>query len=141
MDMFSIFDQMDEGIQVITPEFKYHYVNKEVAKQAKSSVEDLLGFTMMEKFPGIEKTKMFGLLKKAMKEREGQQLENEFHFPDGSIGYFELRMIPVTEGVLILSFDVTDRIQLEEKLKKMERKFGKETKSLPGKIAESLHGE
>lgn len=61
----------------------------------------------MEKYPGIEHTEMFDRLRNCMNSKVPEQFINEFDFPDGSSGWFELSMQPVKEGVLILSFDIT----------------------------------
>jgi len=71
---------------------------------------------MMEMYPGIEKTEMFRHLKKCMIERVPYQMENEFIFPDGSKGWFELRIEPTHEGVLVLSMDITERKEIEREL-------------------------
>jgi PAS domain S-box-containing protein len=115
-EKYSIFDKMIEGIQIINREWQYVYVNDTVAAQGKSSREELLGHTMMEKYPGIENSEMFGFLRTCMKEGTPHQMVNEFDFPDGSKGYFELRMQPVPEGVLIMSFDVTKQKRAEKYL-------------------------
>lgn len=105
---YSIFDHLIEGIQVIDFEHKYHYVNEVVADQAKSSVEELTGHKMYEKFPGIEHTEVFKVIDHCLQKRESHRMLNEFDFPDGSKGYFELKFNPVVEGVLVMSIDVTD---------------------------------
>lgn len=111
-------DNLIEGFQLIGFDWKYLYVNHATVKQSKlTSKEDLLGYTMMEKFPGIDKTEMFRLLKKCMKNRVSINFENEFTFPDGSIGWFELRMEPVPKGVFILSMDISDRKKFEKERK------------------------
>ncbi len=43
-----------------------------------------------------------------MVERTYQRMDNEFRFPDGILGWFDLRFLPVPEGVCILSLDVTE---------------------------------
>ncbi len=120
---YHVFDCLIEGVQIVDSQWRYVYVNKAVALQAKSSVESLLGKTMMEQFPGIENTEMFQQLKACMKDREPRQIVNEFAFPDGSRGWFELSMQPVSEGVLVISFDISElknaQVELREKL--MER--------------------
>ncbi|MCB9361563.1 MAG: PAS domain-containing protein [Flavobacteriales bacterium] len=113
---YSIFDNMLEGVQVIDKEFRYFYVNEAVTKHGKSTKEEMIGFTMMDKYPGIENTKLFTLINKCMIDRKASKLLNEFQFPDGSNGYFELRIQPVPEGVLILSIDVSEQKKLENKL-------------------------
>ena len=110
---YFIFDDMLEGVQVIDFEFRYVYVNNTVADHGRVKRKELLGKTMMEKYPGIEKTEMFQFLSKCLKEKKSQRLLNKFEFPDGQFGYFELRMQPVPEGVLILSMDVSNEKKLE----------------------------
>ena len=113
---YSIFDKMIEGIQIVDNDFKYVYVNDTVTIHGKYSKKELLGFTMSEKYPGIEQTEMYGMIQKCMKENIPLQMLNEFDFPDGSKGYFELRMQTVPEGILIMSFDVTKQKQAEQML-------------------------
>ncbi|MDF2455049.1 MAG: sensor histidine kinase [Cytophagaceae bacterium] len=112
-DKYSVFDEIIEGVQIVDSDWRYVYVNNTVALHGKYSKQELLGYTMMEKYPGIETTEMFASLKQCMTDRKHVQMINEFNFPDGSTGYFELRMDPVTDGVLILSFDVTKQKQAE----------------------------
>jgi PAS domain S-box-containing protein len=117
---YFIFDQLIEGVQVIDFQYLYFYLNDSVLAQAKSTKEALLGFSMIEKFPGIEQSPMFAFLQKCMELREAQTYLNEFQHLDGSKGYFELRMQPVPEGVLILSIDETAKTvaikELEEQI-------------------------
>jgi two-component system cell cycle sensor histidine kinase/response regulator CckA len=97
-----------EGCQVIGFEFTYLYVNDAIVAQGQRAREDLIGRTMMECYPGIEGTEMFAALRRCMEGRAYDRMENEFTFPDGSKGWFELRFVPVPAGVCILSLDVTD---------------------------------
>jgi PAS domain S-box-containing protein len=111
----STFDNLLEGFQLISFDWEYLYVNKALLKQSKyEKKEELIGFTMMEKYPGIENTEMFKILELCMQNRRGAMMENEFTFPDNSIGWFELRIEPVPEGLFILSIDVTERKKMEK---------------------------
>ena len=111
---YEVFDHMIEGVQIIDPDMRYVYVNEAVAQHGKSSREALVGTTMSESYPGIERTELYRLIRECLDEQRSQQLVNEFDFPDGSKGYFQLRMQPIPEGVLILSFDVTDQRRAEQ---------------------------
>lgn len=117
---YHVFDHLLEGVQVVDDSWQYVYVNKSVAVQAKTTVESLLGRTMMEQFPGIEHTEMFHQLKACMEDRSPRQIVNEFIFPDGSQGWFELSIQPVLEGVMVISFDISElkntQVELREKL-------------------------
>ncbi len=100
-------DSMIEGCQIIDYDWRYVYVNEAVAKQGRKTKEELLGYPMMQVYPGIDRTEMFSHLRNCMTNRVSHQMENEFTFPDGSKGWFELHIEPVPEGVLILSIDIT----------------------------------
>lgn len=121
----SSLDNLLEGFQIIDREWKYVYLNNTALLQSKyPSKNDLLGFTMMEKFPGIDLTPLYLKMKIVMEKKESQRFENEFTFQDGSLGYFDLHIQPVPQGISILSWDITERKKAEEKnhgyLKRLE---------------------
>jgi len=108
-NLLNIFDDMATGCQIISYDYRYLYVNKAVAGQGHSTQAKLLGRTMMEMYPGIDKTPFFGRLQVCLEQRQRQVMENEFTYPDGAKGWFELQMEPVEEGALIFSVDITQR--------------------------------
>jgi PAS domain S-box-containing protein len=108
-----VLDNLLEGCQVIDHQLRYVYVNATAAAHGRTTVEELLGRTMMEAYPGIETTPMFRVLRRCMEDRVPQVMENEFLYPDGSKRWFELRIEPVPEGVAILSMDIGDRKRAE----------------------------
>jgi PAS domain S-box-containing protein len=117
----SVLDNLLEGCQVISPDYRYLYVNDALVSHGKTTREDLLGRRMTEAYPGIDRTAMFPILQRCMEERRADQMENEFTFPDGSKGFFELRFEPVPAGVAILSLDITQRKQAEAALQRTMR--------------------
>ena len=112
----STLDAMWEGAQIIGPDWTYLYVNEAVVVQGQKAKSELLGRTMMAAYPGIDQTPLWPVLERCMTGREAQRLENEFTFPDGSTGWFELHIQPVPEGLLILSQDITLRKRSEAAL-------------------------
>ncbi|MBI5713453.1 MAG: PAS domain S-box protein [Chloroflexi bacterium] len=121
----SALDNMMEGCQIIGFDWRYLYLNDSATSQGRLAKDEMLGRTMMAKYPGIESTDMFAMLRRCMDERTPQRMENEFIYPDGSKGWFELSIQPVMEGIFILSLDITDRKQVEEALRKSEDLFSK----------------
>jgi len=119
----STLDTMLEGCQIIDFEWRYIYINESGARQGRSVPEELLGKTMMEAYPGIEYTELFSKLRICMKERKSSRFENEFFFPNGSSGWFELSIHPVPEGIFILSIDITESKLAEEQLRNSEERF------------------
>ncbi len=104
-----VLDSLHEGCQVLGTDWRYLYVNDAVVAQSRKTRDELIGRTMMECYPGIEQTPMFDALRRCMHERTSSRLENEFTFADGARTWFELRIVPVPQGVCVLSIDVTER--------------------------------
>lgn len=104
----SSLDNLIEGCQIISFDFTYLYLNKAAIESSRKPKEELIGKTMMQCYPGIENTDMFGALKKCMELRESIDFENVFTYPDGEEDIFRLRFEPVPEGAFILSENITE---------------------------------
>lgn len=121
-------DNMLEGCQIIGFDWCYHYVNDSVAVHGRKSKEELLGNKMWEVYPGIDKTSIFDIISKCMTDRTPGHLLNEFEYPDGTSAWFELSVQPVPEGVFILSYDITERHLIENKIKKLNEELEEKVK-------------
>ncbi len=121
--LHQIFDKSSEGFQVVDNEWRYIYVNEALAKHGRSTVEELMGHTMMERYPGIEKTPLFAEMKRCIDEKVGIRMENEFVFPDGQKGWFQLFIHPWSGGIMIFSIDITQRKLSEQRILKMIEDF------------------
>ncbi|MGX7666121.1 ATP-binding protein [Flavobacterium pedocola] len=117
-EKYAAFDNMIEGVQVVTFEWRYFYANESLAKMGLTTIQEMMGNTMMDIYPGFEKTEIFQSLKKSMDERIPVATVTEFKFPDGSTGWFEVSAQPVLEGILILSTDITKLMRTEAELKR-----------------------
>lgn len=114
-------DAMLEGCQIIGLDWRYLYLNDVADKHNRRSKEELLGKKYMDMWPGIESTQVFAVIRRCMEERLAQSMENKFTFPDGSQGWFELRIYPVPEGIVILSIDITERKRADETIRSLAR--------------------
>ena len=103
-----LLDNLLEGCQIVDFDWKFVYLNDAALVHAHKPLRELIGRTMMESYPGIENTAMFAALRRVMESRKAERMENEFTYPDGRQGWFELHIQPCPEGVLVLSQDVTD---------------------------------
>jgi PAS domain S-box-containing protein len=108
-------DSMMEGIQIHNFDWQYTYVNDALVKYSTYKREELIGHTLMEKYPGIEQTPLFKVLERCMTQRVTEHLETEFIFPNGTKAFFELSIQPIPQGIFILSIDITERKKAEEK--------------------------
>lgn len=119
----STLDNMLEGGQIVSADYRYLYVNNAVAVQGRKNKDELLGHKMMEVFSGIENTAVFPAIQKCIQENASQHMINEFIHADGTLGWFELSIQPVPEGVFILSYDITERVLVENKIKKLNEEL------------------
>jgi len=110
-------DFMLEGCQIIGFDWRYLYVNNEVIKQSRRAKEELLGHKIMDVYPDITSTKMFAALQRCMDDRSHSFIENEFTYPDGAKSWFYISIQPVSEGIFILSMDITQQKHAQEREK------------------------
>lgn len=101
------------GFQVIGWDWRYIYLNPAAAAHGQRTPDQLVGRTMMEAFPGIEKTEMFTRLHACMTTRASDEFENLFACPDGSERWFDIRIEPTDEGICIYSMDIDERKRRE----------------------------
>ena len=128
--MRSVLGSIRDGCQVLGFDWTYLYLNEAGALQARRQGDGLLGRSMLECFPGIDRTPMFDQLRRCMTDRTYGRTETEFTHPDGTRGWFELRIVPVPEGLCVLSLDISERKlaegqrqRTEEALRQIEGRF------------------
>ncbi len=125
----ALLDHLSEGCQIIDRDFRYLYVNQAAARHGRSTPQDLVGRTMMEAYPGIDHSPMFPSIRRGLQGGAPERLENEFVYADGSAASFDLRILPVAEGVAILSLDITKRKQAEQMAQHTNRALAALTRS------------
>ncbi|GAB6094526.1 hypothetical protein JCM14469_07780 [Desulfatiferula olefinivorans] len=109
-----IIHELLEGVQLIGYDERYLYLNDAACRHGRKSRETLLGRTLGECYPGIEKTEMYAVLKRCLTDRVPGVMENAFTYDDGATSWFEIRFEPVPNGVLVLSIDISARKQIEQ---------------------------
>jgi PAS domain S-box-containing protein len=119
--MLATLNVVQEGVQVISRDWRYLYVNDSVCRHGRLTRDQLLGRTMSECYPGIDETPLFRTLERCMREGTSQEMENEFTYPDGARAWFDLRIEPCPEGIFVLSVDITRRKDLENQLRQIEK--------------------
>jgi PAS domain S-box-containing protein len=116
-------DDMKEGYTIMGRDLRYLYVNRAGAEQTHLSREQLLGHTPGELYPGFDGSPIDRALRRAVETGEPQRVENEFQHSDGETGYFDLRIQPVPEGLVVLSIDQTERRRAETRRDSLEEQL------------------
>ncbi len=108
------------GMQIISHDFRYLYLNKRLLSEIKMKLEDLVGRSMAEVFPGIENSLIYTAIKECFTSRKKRSVINEFTFPDGKTSYYKLQLeyIEKYNTVFIISQDITDEKNVEILLEK-----------------------
>lgn len=114
----STLDSMREGCQIIAHDWTYLYLNDAAVTQSRYPREALLGRRMTEVWPGFDQTPVHDQLNRCLRNRIPFHGENEFTFPDGSTGWFDVRIQPVPEGAFVVSTDITERKRTEKALQR-----------------------
>lgn len=116
-------DRLLEGCMIIGFDWTYLYVNDSAARNGQNTRENLLGRTMLEMYPGVEKSTVFAHYKRCMEDRIPQRFEEPFTFADGTTVWNKFTVEPINEGIFVLALDITDRKIIEEQLWKNEARM------------------
>jgi len=140
------FDKMLEGVEIIGFNWEYVYVNEAYERQVRTPRQQLIGHTIMEKFPGIEQTEIYQAIERCFEERIPIHLVDSFTFSDKVTRWFEISFQPVPEGVFVLSNDITEYKATEEALRKSLKEVldykerNKQSEKIYRTIASSIPG-
>lgn len=130
----NVLDNVEFGVQIIDKDYRYRYLNNKLLNEIQMNKNSIIGKTMSEKFPGIEKTDIFKAIKETIETNKSTHITNEFVFPDGRRSFYELAINPIESGVIIFTTDVTKSqrglILLQESNEKLEQKVKERTKEI-----------
>lgn len=115
----STLDSMREGCQIIAHDWTYLYLNDAAVVHARCPREHLLGRRMTDVWPDFEQTLVHDHMNRCLRNRIPFHGETEFTFPDGTTGYFDVRIQPVPEGAFVVSTDITEKKQTAMALQRM----------------------
>lgn len=119
-----VMDSMNEGFELLAPDFTILELNKEAMRIDSRAREDVIGQSHWIAYPGTEHSQVGKLYKSAMAERVPIALEHRYEWVDGRTSWFETRAFPVENGCLAIFFrDVTERRLAGENLARSEQRF------------------
>lgn len=102
----SILDQLADGIAIFDPEWNIVWLNRAGAALLERPPEELIGRNLWSAFPESEASELYRQYHKAVSEQREVAFE-VFYPPLG--GWFEVRAIPASEGLVAMYRNVTSR--------------------------------
>jgi len=118
-----LLEALPDSVFILDREWRHTLVNEAAIAFARKSKQELLGRRLGDVFPGVESTGFYAAIETVMHGGSPQVFVDELRFEDGRRGWYELRILPVPEGVLCISRDVTLRIDAERALRASEEKL------------------
>jgi len=133
-----LLENMREGVQIISHNWEYLFVNKSAAQQHNFEDEKkMIGVKLTHLYPAVHNTSIFTELQTCMQENTAKSLEFEHEFPDGSRKYFYLSIQPVPEGLFILSTDITEQKLAEKEYRETQERYQTLINSVDGIVWEA----
>lgn len=137
----SMLDGMLESCHIISFDWRCIYLNEAAVGVWRRAREEVLGHTVTEVYPGIEKTELFAVMRRCMEGRISQRFETEFAFPDGAHGWFEASIQPVPEGISMLCLDITERKRRQQTMEFYVAQVTRVQEEERKRLARELHDE
>ncbi|TGK97273.1 response regulator [Leptospira levettii] len=129
LENFRFMDDLSFGVQVISHELRYLYLNKVLLREINMQENQLLNQHMSKVFPGIENSDIFKAIEKTIITKMPEKVTNEFTLPNGNTTYYELDLQPIPQGAIIFSKDITDSSKSKIFLEKTNERLESEIKS------------
>jgi diguanylate cyclase (GGDEF)-like protein len=107
----NVLENIADAILIVDAAWHVAYLNKHAANVLQTDIASLPGRDFREKFPELADTRFFHTLIQAMDRRSPSNLTADLFG-----AWFDIRMIPYGDGVLIELHDITKHKQVEQAL-------------------------
>lgn len=119
----AVFDTMTEGFAMLDRDWTVLYMNAEGIRIGDRPGQQIIGRNHWELWPEIVGSDLESMYRQVMQTRQPETLEYQHTYPDGKVGWLEVRAYPgVADGLSIFFRDVTNRKEAEEKLRDADRR-------------------
>jgi two-component system, chemotaxis family, CheB/CheR fusion protein len=114
---FMLFDSLTEGVYIVDTAWRFIYVNKKAAEIQSKLPEELLGKNIWELYPEAVETSSYSQAHYAVE--KNIPVSYEVYFPLLQT-WFECRLYPCAEGLIILLQDISEHKLQEEALRQSQ---------------------
>ena len=114
-DPLALMDRFSDPLYALDSDWKFTYANEAAAEQFGRRREELIGRTIWEEFPEAEQTPFYEGYHGALADNEPRTIEAAFEPWDR---WFRDHVHPSTDGLTIISHDVTEEKRQERELER-----------------------
>jgi len=116
-------ENMLEGCHIIDFELNYKFVNHAAARQFRISQLDVLGEKFSAICPENLNVIVYKRIESALYQRIPSHFETSIVLTNGYVGWFDMSLQPVPEGVFIRTLDLKDKKRAESELKQKKDEY------------------
>lgn len=123
-------DTIPDPITLIDNEFRIVYVNKEKEKLMEQiGVKNYLTKSFLELVPREKNIELINACEQVMKLGIKKVIEDKYTLGDGTVEYYETKLYPISQGMLFIETDITEKTQIELALIENEIKYNETLES------------
>ncbi len=115
-----LMESITDSVYVLDPQWRYVMANQATSDFTRLPRAQLIGAKLTVLFPGVENTRFFKVFEKVMRMRTADTVIGEFNFRKDRRHWYEVYVYPVSQGILCISRDITDRKTAEMRLEEAE---------------------
>ncbi len=116
-------NEMQAGAAIVDDDWRFRYLNPSAARLVGRPVADLLNQSVLNVVGGFAGSEIHRRLASCMAERRPCRFEAGYAFEDGTVGWFDINVEPVHEGIFVLALAVTEQHEAVEELRASEARF------------------
>ena len=118
-----ILDFMMEECQIVGFNWECKYFNNLTYVPKQINRNSLIGKSILEIWPDIQKTKFFPAINQCLVDKISSHVDNEPIVREGKTHWYNFNIQSIPEGALILAVDITTRKEFAQSLMLSEQKF------------------
>lgn len=119
----TLLDSIPDNVFLVDRNMNYLAVNDKVAQTLKKPKETIIGSSIEKLYEHFGNSITYHVIEEVLTNNQKKINIEEFTLENGNAIWLENRVFPVTEGALILTRDISQRIKFEQALKESEKKF------------------
>lgn len=121
--MQNTLDNMLEGCHILNFDRKYKFINQAAAQQCKLNPSEIIGQSFENIWPVNLNQIIHKKIEQVLYQRIPAHFETSYVMSNGIIGWFDMSMQPIPEGIFIRTLDLKEKKKAESELKQKKDEY------------------